>query len=195
MICALVAVSDNGYGISPEDQERLFTRFYRVDNSMTREVGGTGLGLSIVKQLIELQGGEVGVQSAPGEGSTFYIYRAAGSHAETVAEPGRSRRCRARTVQPAKPAATILVVEDDPDIARLIAHHLQKAGYQVRVAHTAEEALAVSGGRSAGPDHAGHRPARHAGRRAGQKAPGRSAHARHPHPDALGFGGRCRHAI
>ena len=69
--CALVAVSDNGHGIAPEDQERLFTRFYRVDNSMTREVGGTGLGLSIVKQLIELQGGEVGVQSTPGVGSTF----------------------------------------------------------------------------------------------------------------------------
>jgi PAS domain S-box-containing protein len=68
---ARVAVSDNGHGIAPEDQARLFSRFYRVDNEMTREVGGTGLGLSIVKQLIELQGGEVGVQSELGAGSTF----------------------------------------------------------------------------------------------------------------------------
>jgi signal transduction histidine kinase len=70
---AHVAVADNGHGIAPEDQQRLFTRFYRVDNAMTKEVGGTGLGLSIVKQLIELQGGQVGVQSALGEGSTFWF--------------------------------------------------------------------------------------------------------------------------
>jgi signal transduction histidine kinase len=70
---AHVAVADNGHGIAPEDQQRLFTRFYRVDNAMTKEVGGTGLGLSIVKQLIELQGGQVGLQSALGEGSTFWF--------------------------------------------------------------------------------------------------------------------------
>lgn len=70
---ARVAVSDNGHGIAPQDQVRLFTRFYRVDNDMTRDVGGTGLGLSIVKQLIELQGGQVGVHSALGEGSTFWF--------------------------------------------------------------------------------------------------------------------------
>jgi signal transduction histidine kinase len=70
---AHTAVIDNGMGIAPENQPRLFTRFYRVDNSMTREIGGTGLGLSIVKQLIELQGGQVGVISALGEGSTFWF--------------------------------------------------------------------------------------------------------------------------
>lgn len=68
-----VAVIDNGHGISPEDQDRLFSRFYRVDNQMSREVGGTGLGLSIVKQLVELQGGKVGVRSVLGAGSTFYF--------------------------------------------------------------------------------------------------------------------------
>jgi signal transduction histidine kinase len=70
---ARVAVIDNGHGIAPADQARLFTRFYRVDTELTREVGGTGLGLSIVKQLIELQGGEVGVASALGAGSTFWF--------------------------------------------------------------------------------------------------------------------------
>jgi signal transduction histidine kinase len=68
---ARVSVSDNGYGISAEAQQRLFTRFYRVDNSDTREIGGTGLGLSIVKAFVELQGGEVGVESEAGKGSTF----------------------------------------------------------------------------------------------------------------------------
>lgn len=132
---ARVAVIDNGYGISTEDQERLFTRFYRVDNSITREIGGTGLGLSIVKQLIELQGGEVGVKSTPGEGSTFFftIPLAEGTTKPVVAEA-------VAPVREQGTGETVLVVEDDPDIARLIAHHLQKAGYQVQVCHNAEEA-------------------------------------------------------
>jgi PAS domain S-box-containing protein len=66
-----VAVRDDGMGIAPEDLERLFTRFYRVDNSLTREIGGTGLGLSIVKSIVEMQGGTVSVESEPGVGSTF----------------------------------------------------------------------------------------------------------------------------
>ena len=139
---ARVAVADSGFGISPEDQERLFTRFYRVDNSMTRTVGGTGLGLSIVKQLIELQGGEVGVESALGEGSTFsFTVPLVAQQMDTVpAEPVSAPATESAPSQ-AHPAATVLVVEDDHDIARLIALHLQKAGYRVRMAHTAEEAL------------------------------------------------------
>jgi PAS domain S-box-containing protein len=66
-----VAVHDNGMGIAPEDVARLFTRFYRVDSSLTREIGGTGLGLSIVKSIVELHGGTVTVESTPGSGSTF----------------------------------------------------------------------------------------------------------------------------
>jgi PAS domain S-box-containing protein len=135
---ARVSVRDNGFGISPEDQARLFTRFYRVDNSMTREIGGTGLGLSIVKQLIELQGGEISVESAPGQGSVF-----------TFSVPLSAEVIQAQVESPAPaspppagmPAASILVVEDDPDNARLIAHHLEKAGYQAHIAHSAEEAL------------------------------------------------------
>jgi len=68
---AQVDVTDTGIGISPEDQEKIFTKFYRVDNSMTRKVGGTGLGLSLAKSLVELNGGEIRVQSELGKGSTF----------------------------------------------------------------------------------------------------------------------------
>jgi PAS domain S-box-containing protein len=137
---ARVAVTDNGHGIAPEDQTRLFTRFYRVDNSMTREVGGTGLGLSIVKQLIELMGGEVGVQSAPAAGSTFYFTVPLAAPAEPApAEATHAPAAAAATQAP----ATVLVVEDDPDVAQLVAHHLQKAGYVVRTVHTAEGALAA----------------------------------------------------
>jgi PAS domain S-box-containing protein len=66
-----VAVRDDGMGIAAEDVARLFSRFFRVDSSLTREIGGTGLGLSIVKSIVELQGGTVTVDSEPGVGSTF----------------------------------------------------------------------------------------------------------------------------
>jgi PAS domain S-box-containing protein len=68
---ALISVSDNGVGISAEDQAMLFTRFYRVENSLTRQTSGTGLGLYIAKELVELQGGTISVDSQPNEGSTF----------------------------------------------------------------------------------------------------------------------------
>jgi len=66
-----VSVVDTGIGIPPEDRERIFERFYRVDKARSRELGGTGLGLSIVKHLVQNQGGEISVRSTPGQGSTF----------------------------------------------------------------------------------------------------------------------------
>jgi two-component system sensor histidine kinase SenX3 len=68
-----VSVTDQGEGLSPEDQERIFERFYRVDAARSRHTGGTGLGLSIVKHVISNHGGEVTVWSQPGQGSTFTI--------------------------------------------------------------------------------------------------------------------------
>jgi two-component system phosphate regulon sensor histidine kinase PhoR len=69
---ARIAVIDNGPGISPQDQQRVFERFFRVDRSRQRQAGGTGLGLSIVKHLVEGFGGEVGVISHPGFGTSFW---------------------------------------------------------------------------------------------------------------------------
>jgi GAF domain-containing protein/two-component sensor histidine kinase len=66
-----VDIEDDGVGISHEDQKNLFRRFQRFDNPLRDEAGGTGLGLSIAKSLVELHGGEMWVQSEPGEGSTF----------------------------------------------------------------------------------------------------------------------------
>ena len=65
------AVSDTGIGISDEDMERLFTKFFRSDDQAVRDMPGTGLGLCITKSLIELQGGEIEVESQVGEGTTF----------------------------------------------------------------------------------------------------------------------------
>ncbi len=68
-----IDVSDTGIGISPEDQERLFTKFFRADNSSTREVSGSGLGLYITKHLIEAHGGRIWASSQIGQGTTFSI--------------------------------------------------------------------------------------------------------------------------
>jgi len=66
-------VNDTGPGIAAEHLPRLTERFYRVDRSRSRETGGTGLGLAIVKHVAQRHGGQVDVQSVPGQGSTFMI--------------------------------------------------------------------------------------------------------------------------
>lgn len=67
------AVMDNGVGISLEDQQRLFTKFFRSENPAVREQTGTGLGLAITKNLVEMHGGSIWVESAPGAGSVFHF--------------------------------------------------------------------------------------------------------------------------
>ena len=69
----LINVTDNGIGISPDDAAHIFQKFYRVDNSQTRQIGGTGLGLYLVKQRVEAMDGRVWVESAFGDGSTFFV--------------------------------------------------------------------------------------------------------------------------
>jgi two-component system phosphate regulon sensor histidine kinase PhoR len=71
--CVRFSVADTGIGISPEDRERIFERFYRVDATRSRAVGGTGLGLSIVKHLVLRMNGEISVESTPKGGSTFTV--------------------------------------------------------------------------------------------------------------------------
>ena len=70
---ATVSVTDQGPGITPDQQDRIFERFYRLDDARSRQTGGTGLGLSIVKHVISQHGGEVSVWSQPGQGSTFTV--------------------------------------------------------------------------------------------------------------------------
>ena len=69
-----VSVRDTGLGIPPEHVERIFDRFFRVDQSRSRDLGGTGLGLAIARLLAELQGGDITVESTLGAGSTFTMW-------------------------------------------------------------------------------------------------------------------------
>jgi len=66
-----IAVKDTGIGIAPEDQQKVFTEFVQVGRDYTRKAEGTGLGLALTKRFVELHGGEIHLESAPGKGSTF----------------------------------------------------------------------------------------------------------------------------
>ena len=128
----VVSVTDQGLGITREDQKRLFTKFYRVDSAMTREIGGTGLGLSICKTIIQLLGGSIGVKSKSGHGSTFWFSLPLALD-ELVRTPS--------LMGPDAVGGTVLVVDRDRDVADLIETYLVKRGYDVVKAHNADEAL------------------------------------------------------
>ncbi len=129
-----VSVRDTGIGIAPEDQEKIFDRFFRVDDQLVQEEPGAGLGLSIVQSLVEMQGGRVWVESELGEGSTF-TFTLPTVEARRVAQIGG---------KPERATAKVLVVEDDPNIARLIQLHLAGNGREVLIAQRGDEAIELA---------------------------------------------------
>ena len=137
-----VDVIDTGVGMSVDDQEKLFTPFFRADDQVVRQETGSGLGLTITKSLVEMHGGEMRVVSKPGMGSTFTftLPRPAGlvtasSHRlaglpEFEVEPLAIPQELEATI-PAGP--WILVADDEADVAQLFQRQLRRAGYRVTV--------------------------------------------------------------
>jgi PAS domain S-box-containing protein len=133
-----IAVEDTGIGISEEARGRLFQRFSQVDGSNTRKYGGTGLGLAISKQLVELMGGEIEVQSRPGEGSTF-----------SFTFPFRVLKDPLPAAEPAEPSAAsvenpalrILLAEDNLTNQVVAEAMLNRLNLSAKVAQNGAEVL------------------------------------------------------
>ncbi|HEY5718906.1 MAG TPA: ATP-binding protein, partial [Gammaproteobacteria bacterium] len=131
------AVTDTGIGIAEADQARIFDAFTQADGSTTRRFGGTGLGLTISTQLVGAMGGRIGVESAPGRGSTFWFTLPL-REAE-VAEPP--------TALPGLAGSNVLVVDPQPQQRQYLVQRLQDWG--CRVTAVAEAADAEASARAA----------------------------------------------
>ena len=149
-----VSVTDTGIGISPEQQALLFRPFSQADGSTTRRYGGTGLGLSIVRGLAEAMGGEVGLESAAGEGARFWFrvplrrISAGVRGADALAEAASLQGLPAAMFA----GKRILVVEDNPTNRRVIVSMLERSGCTVMLAGNGAEALAQVTGEGDPPD-------------------------------------------
>jgi signal transduction histidine kinase/CheY-like chemotaxis protein/Skp family chaperone for outer membrane proteins len=137
-------VSDTGIGMTPEQSRRLFQEFTQVDASTTRKYGGTGLGLAICRRFSEMMGGEISVESALGEGSTFSVRIPVGLSVEDQDAGPAAVRPGEYDTSSSPAQNTILVIDDDPVVHDLMARFLAKDGVRVVVASTGEEGLALA---------------------------------------------------
>jgi two-component system sensor histidine kinase/response regulator len=142
-------VRDHGIGLSEQEMGKLFQSFQQADASTTREYGGTGLGLAICKQLAQLMGGEVGVDSTPGAGSNFWFTALLGVSSAVVPTRLLQGQEAAAMMASATAAATmqalrharILLVEDNTFNQQIAMEMLEEAGSSVCVAQNGVEAL------------------------------------------------------
>ena len=140
MVTLEFSVVDTGIGLAPEQAERLFDSFEQAESSITRRFGGTGLGLAISRELVEAMGGRIWVDSEPGQGSTFAFTIQCGIAEKTHAQQ-EERRPGRRAQSSALVNKNVLVAEDNPINQQLALEFLQRAGAQVEIAQTGQEAI------------------------------------------------------
>ncbi|MBW7460537.1 histidine kinase, partial [Paenibacillus sepulcri] len=157
-----VEVADTGAGIPKERLEDIFQAYDQGSHAGSREYGGTGLGLSITKRLVELGGGQIGVESDSGQGAVFHFTLPAASRTRSSLMAGDARQEAAASLspdlesdaalpapamskvkEPANNKGTILVVDDNPVNLQVLENLLSITGYKVITAYDGEEALAV----------------------------------------------------
>lgn len=134
------SVEDTGVGINPAEKERLFEAFTQADTSTTRKHGGTGLGLNITRQLIDLMGGNISVESQLGSGSTFYVELDLAVGAQVAAE--QSTKPNNSDIELNK-SIRVLAVDDHPINLEILDGMLEPEGYQITAVEGAPEALAL----------------------------------------------------
>jgi signal transduction histidine kinase/DNA-binding response OmpR family regulator len=138
------SVSDTGIGMTPEQTSKLFQAFTQADTSTTRKYGGTGLGLAISQKFCHLLGGEITIESALGQGSTFRV-RLPIIVAESKADVlPRSEETTLTTAQVSEGAPTVLVIDDDPTVHDLVQRFLNKEGLNMLAARNGEEGLRLA---------------------------------------------------
>ena len=137
------SVRDSGIGMDEQQRRKLFTPFEQGDSSTTRRFGGTGLGLAISRKLAEMMGGELSVESIPGQGSTFRFELDAGpsSDIEMCPTAGQAGSAALRPADRLLDGMRILLAEDGPDNQRLIRLHLDRAGAKVELADNGRRAV------------------------------------------------------
>jgi signal transduction histidine kinase/CheY-like chemotaxis protein len=128
---AEIAVTDTGIGIAQQDLGHLFTEFHRLDSSPGPQQEGTGLGLALTRRFAQLHGGQVSVESELGKGSTFTLRLPLQSLPPEVASTDLSR-------------PLVLVVDDNPHAAEILARHLHTGGFRIEIAHTGADALTMA---------------------------------------------------
>ena len=129
-----LSIRDTGIGIAEEHQKDLFNSFTQVDETNTRKYGGTGLGLAISKQLVELLGGEIGVKSGRGEGSTFWFTMPFRKATQEAISPPQVDTSKLK-------GQGILFVDDNPTMLQILTEHAESWGMRAFVAHSGIEAL------------------------------------------------------
>jgi len=134
-------VKDTGIGISVDHFEVIFDQFRQLDGSNTRKFGGTGLGLAICKNLVQMMGGRIWVESAPGKGACFQVehpLKATGIDSQVIGEVKMVHESSGTGAQ-----ISILTVDDEPDTLELYQALLTQMGHRVSVAATGYEALRI----------------------------------------------------
>ena len=129
-------MTDSGIGISEQQQKLIFSPFTQAESSTQRRYGGTGLGLAIVKRMVDILGGSITVESAPGAGSTFSVLLPLQKTAAATPE--------ATNPQPAPSIPqnkAILVAEDDDMNRQMIGSLLESLGAEITFAHNGQEAI------------------------------------------------------